>query len=82
MMKSLIFCMAFSFFAVALLMAMPAQAATWDLNADSDATSNPQGPWSYGRSEDPNDPVPFTLHTNTFNAGPGPLGSTEPHGRQ
>ncbi len=71
MMKSLISCIAVSFFAVALFMAIPAQAETWDLNADSDATTNPQGAWSYGRSEDPNDPVPFTLHTNTFDAGPG-----------
>ena len=54
-----------------LLAVVPIQAQVWDLNADSDATTNPQGAWSYGRSEDPNDPVPFTLHTNTFDGGPG-----------
>ena len=53
-----------------LLGTISANAQTWDLNADADATANPMGQWSYGRSEDPNDPVPFTLHTNTFNAGP------------
>ena len=53
-----------------LLGTISANAQTWDLNVDADATANPMGQWSYGRSEDPNDPVPFTLHTNTFNAGP------------
>ena len=72
MTKSQISCIALGFLAAALFLAIPAHAQmTWDLNADADATANPMGAWSYGRSENASDPVPFTLHTNTFNAGPG-----------
>ena len=71
-MKSKITCIAVGFVAVAIFAAMPVQAQTaWNLNADSDATTNPQGAWSFGFSGDAADPAPFNLHTNVFVTGSG-----------
>ena len=57
--------------AFVVLTTTPVLAVGWNLNSDSDATTNPQGVWSFGYSGDALDPAPFEIHTNMQMSGSG-----------